>query len=83
VPIDLLPQPLCLLWREGHVPSSEEDCGGIKRVYGSIRLGFYLLVVGDWLFLFDTVSGHGGRTKDGRGVPMIARYFRERGDNME
>ena len=58
MPIDLPPQPLCLLWREGYVPSSNEDRSSINCVCGNIRLGSLLLVAEDGPFLFDAICGH-------------------------
>ena len=60
MPIDLLPQPLCLLRREGHALSSGEVCSSIEGVYGDTMLGFLLLIAGGGSFLFDTVWGHDG-----------------------
>lgn len=70
MPIDLPPEPLCLLWREGYVLGSSEDCGGIERVRSGIWFGPLLLVAGDGPFPFDIARGHdrGGRRADGVGL---------------
>ena len=60
MPIDLPPQPLCLLWREGHALTSGEVCSSIEGVYGDTRLGFLLLIAGGGPFLFGIIWGHDG-----------------------
>jgi len=60
MPIDLLPQSLCLLRREGHVLSSGDVCSSIEGVYGDTRLEFLIPIAGGGSFLFDTAWGHGG-----------------------
>ena len=67
MPIDLPPQPLCLLWREGYIFRGDEDCGCIEGVCGDIGLGSFLLVAGDGPFLFDAIRGHGWGRDGGRG----------------
>ena len=81
--VDLPPQPLCLLWREGYAPSSDEDRSGIDRVCGSIRLGALLLVAGDGPFLFEAIGGHDWGARVGwKAVAGIQRYLRGKSRGM-
>ena len=60
MPIDLPPQPLCLLRCEGHALSGGEVRSSIEGAYVDTRLGFLIPIAGGGSFLFDTVWGHGG-----------------------